>query len=45
MSGVTALWLAGLVMLALWTTFHMGVECGREEKEINDDEDDDITKK
>lgn len=44
MSGVTALVLAGLVMLALWTTFHLGVECGREEKEITD-EDDDFTKK
>lgn len=44
MSGVTALLLAGLVMLSLWATFHMGVECGREEEEIND-EDDDFTKK
>lgn len=40
MSGVMALLLAGLVMLALWTTFTLGVECGREEKEINDEDDD-----
>lgn len=40
MSGVTALVLAVLVMLALWTTFNLGVECGREEKEIEDEDDD-----
>lgn len=44
MSGFTALVLAGLVMLSLFATFHLGVECGREEKEITD-EDDDFTKK
>lgn len=42
MSGSMAFGLGVLVMLALWTTFHLGVECGREEIE---DEDEDFTKK